>query len=316
MKSLFLATTDFTNNGGFINVFSENTSDTYSYSWGVCSDGTGWCITRNDSVTYTVARQSVLHAEQGASIGVQNNPKMLLRPMTVVNQHELLDVYNFSDEFFISLSPEYYNAKDFHNLGMRLNSGAKIGGRLSVGLAAYAVKADFKNDVSDFRSDVYGGNLRFNYELTEILFLRGVGGFSISNIDCSDVITGNDVTDNPSAYSMYGGLDVGTIFKFDSGLYVSPFVGYDASSDKIVDIKQNDSFLRAGSDIGFKYFMDGVSYDYILRAGLNTHGKFDAMVGIGIGSVSDKIDGSVSFGVIDTDFGLSGKVAANVKFAF
>ena len=62
--------------------------------------------------------------------------------------------------------------------------------------------------------------------------------------------------------------------------------------------------------------MDGVTYSYILRAGLDTHGYFDASVGINAYTVSDKIGGGVLLGLVDTDFGLSGKVSANIKFVF
>lgn len=308
--------TNFTNTGGFINVFSENSSDTHVYDYGVCPDGIGWCVIRTDSETYTVARESALYAERVASIGVQNNSKILLQPVVVINQHELLDYYEFSDEFFISIAPEYYKAKNFQNVGMRLNSGTKIGGRLSVGINAYAIKTNFKNDVSDFKSDVYGGNLRFNYAVDDVLFLRGIGGISFSNIDCDNIKKGNSVVNNPTASGIYGGLDFGARFNFESGLYLSPFVGYDIRSEHVVDVNQHESFVHFGNDVGFKYFMDGVSYDYVLRVGINSQGYLDAGAGIGIWTVSDKIGGSVSFGILDTDFGWSGKVSANVKFAF
>ena len=236
--------------------------------------------------------------------------------MVVINQHELLDYYEFSDEFFISIAPEYYKAKNFQNVGMRLNSGTKIGGRLSVGINAYAIKTNFKNDVSDFKSDVYGGNLRFNYAVDDVLFLRGIGGISFSNIDCDNIKKGNSVVNNPTASGIYGGLDFGARFNFESGLYLSPFVGYDIRSEHVVDVNQHESFVHFGNDVGFKYFMDGVSYDYVLRVGINSQGYLDAGAGIGIWTVSDKIGGSVSFGILDTDFGWSGKVSVNVKFAF
>ena len=307
---------NFTTSAGFINVFPENTSDTYAYHLVVCPDGMGWCVMRTSSETYIAAQQSALYAEQVVSVGVQNNPDILLQPMITINQYELLGYYNFSDESFISIAPEYYNSKDFQNVGIHLNSGTKIGGSLYIGLSAYAIKTDFKNDVSDFKSDVYGGNLRFNYDLNELLFVRGIGGISFSSIDCDGVVKGNTTVNNPNAYGIYGGLDFGAKFNIESGLYLSPFVGYDMRSEHIVDIYQHDSFVHFGNDIGFRYFMDGVSYDYILRTGINSHGYLDATVGISIGSVSDKIGGTLSFGVLDTDFGWSGKISADIKFVF
>jgi hypothetical protein len=300
---------------GVIYIDEEHTSSTYSYSWTDCATGKK-CIKRTYSDSYLLARQSQNYEARLQSNGVANNPNMLLRPMNVITKHELFNVYDFSDEFFVSLSPEYYNAKHFQNVGIRMNFGTKIGGRLSIGAVAYAMRSDFKNDVSDFKSNVYGGNLRFNYDIDEVMFLRGVGGLNFATIDCDNVVKENGVVSNPDAFGLYGGIDFGAKFNFESGLFLSPFIGVGTTQEYVVDVKEKDSFIRAGGDVGYKYFMDGVTYSYILRAGLDTHGYFDASVGINAYTVSDKIGGGVLLGLVDTDFGLSGKVSANIKFVF
>ncbi len=286
------------------------------YEIGACSNGIGTCIKRRYSNSHIAEQQAEQRAIQIARIGARNNPKILLRPMMLINQYELSGIYNFSDEFYISVSPEYYSVKDFQNAGIRINSGTKFGGRLYVGASVYLDKSNFQNDVSDFKSDIYGGNLRFRYDIDDVLFLRGVGGISFASIECDNVINGDSVINNPNAFGVYGGMDFGAMFNFESGIYVSPFVGYDVLSGSVVGIRDNNSFAHFGTDVGFKYFMDGVSYGYMLRGGINSDGFFDASVGIDIGSVSDKIGGGVSIGVLDTDYGLSGKLSANVRFAF
>ncbi len=309
--------TNFTTNaGGFINLQDETNSTVYVYNWGVCSSGIGMCIVRSTSDTYATGQRTAQYEQQVMSIGVQNNPKMLLQPMIALHQHGLVRIHDFSDDLFISVSPEYYNAKHFQNAGLRLNSGTKLTGKLYVDVSAYVTKADFHNSVSNFDSGIYGGNIRFKYDIDEALFLRGIGGISYSKIHCDNVKNGNDVTNNPDSFGFYAGLDFGTKFNFESGLFLSPFVGYMAQSEKVVDVHQKDSALRIGSDIGFKYFMDGMTYSYILRAGIDSHAYFDGSIGIGIWTVADKIGGSVSFGILDSDFGLSGKVSADIKIAF
>lgn len=295
----------------------DGLNSVYTYRVEPCSDGSGRkCIKRYTSTEYNAMQQNEWRETQIALRGAQNNPKVLLQPMTVVNQHELLGAYEFADEVFMSVSPEYYNAKDFHNVGLRLNSGTKIGGRLSIGVGMYATRAAFQNDVSDFKSDVYGGNLRLNYDFDEMFFLRGVMGASFSSINCDGVKNGSGVVSNPNAIGLYAGADFGAKFNFESGLYLSPFVGVATLSSSVVDVHESDSFLRVGNDIGFKYFMDGVTYGYMLRVGVNSYGRFDASVGIGAWTIADKIGGSVSVGFIDTDFGMSGKFSANIRFAF
>ncbi len=308
--------TSITNTSGVINVFEETDSGMYVYNWATCSGGTGICVIRSYSDSYNAAISASQHEQQVRAVGVQNNPKMLLRPMTTIHQHELLGLYEFSDDLSVSVAPEYYAAKNFHNLGLKLNSGTKIGGRLSVAFGAYVSKADFHNDVSEFESDVYGGNLRFYYNIDEMLFLRGVGGVSYASIDCDGIKNGDGVKNNPGAYGFYAGMDFGTKINFESGLFISPFIGYATQYEKVVDANQKDSFVHVGGDVGFKYFMDGVTYSYMLRAGINTQGYFDGSAGVGIWTVSDKIGGSISLGLLNTDFGWSGKVAADIKFAF
>ena len=302
--------------GSFVYEYDTENGN-YRYDIGYCNDGSGRrCIKRFTSNEYLNMQRTAFYNNQVATRGVQNNPKMLLQPMIVINQHELIGAYEFSDDVFMSVAPEYYNSKNFQNAGLRLNSGTSVGGRVRVGVGMYAARAQFQNDVSDFKSNIYGGNIRLKYDLDEIFFLRGVGGVSFASIDCDDVKSGAGVVSNPNAIGLYGGADFGAKFNFESGLYLSPFVGVATLSQSVVDIHVRDSFGHFGNDVGFKYFMDGVTYSYILRTGINSHGYLDASIGIGAWTIADKIGGSVSVGFVDTDFGWSGKFSANVKFSF
>lgn len=295
-------------------VVEENPSSIYDYQWYEC-DGY-LCLRQVNSNAYNQSRQEEQHRIMVATQGVQNNPQMLLQPMSVIHQEELTMMYDFSDEFFMSVAPEYYFSKNFNGLGLKLNSGVGVLGKLSVGFSAYAYRSDFENSVSGFKSNIYGGNVRLNYNLDEQLFLRGVGGASFASIDCDSVVVGDEFTNNPNAFGVYGGMDFGAKFNFESGMFLSPFIGVNFVRESVVDVNQSDLFLRVGNDIGFKYFMDGVSYNYFLRTGVNSDGYLDADLGIGVWTVSDKIGGSVSVGVMDTDFGWSGKISGNIRFAF
>ena len=141
-------------------------------------------------------------------------------------------------------------------------------------------------------------------------------GVSFASIDCDSVVDGDGFTNNPNTFGVYAGADFGAKFNFESGLILSPFVGVNAVQESVVDVKQSDWFLRVGNDVGFKYFMDGVSYNYFLRTGINSNGYLDASVGIGMWTVADKIGGGVSVGAMDTEFGWTAKISGNVRFAF
>ncbi len=300
-----------------VTIEGSSPSNTYSYDWVDCVGESGKCLRRVYSQQYTQAQAAAQEQIRIATTGVQNNPRMLLRPMSMINQTELAAMYNFSDELFLSVAPEYYTGRDFSGLGLKLNSGMGVVGNLSVGVSGYAYRGDFENSVSGFKSDIYGGNVRLHYAFDEMLFLRGVGGFSFANIRCDDVVDSNGgVVDNPHAFGVYAGADFGAKFNFESGLVLSPFVGVGMTNETVIDENQNDLFLRVGNDVVFKYFMDGVSYDYFLRTGINSNGYLDASVGIGIWTVADKIGGAVSIGALDTEFGWTAKVSGNIRFAF
>ncbi len=301
----------------FMTYDDDGTNSIYVYRIGVCADDSGHrCIKRYTANEYVNMQREAFHNNQVVLNGVQNNPGMLLQPMSVISHHELLGAYEFNDDVFMSISPAYYNSKNFQNAGLRLNSGTRVGGRLNIGVGMYAVRADFQNEVSDFKSNIYGGNIRLKYDFDEILFLRGVGGLSFASIDCDGVKSNNGTVSNPNAFGLYGGADFGAKFNFESGIYLSPFVGIATLSQSVVDVKVVDSFLHIGNDVGFKYFMDGVTYGYMLRTGINSYGYLDLGVGIGAWTIADKIGGSVSIGFVDTDFGWSGKFSADVKFSF
>lgn len=286
------------------------------YKWENCASGTGKCLKRVWSNAHNQAVAQEHNEQMVVAYGAQNNPKILLRPMNIINQSELISYYDFSDELFVSVMPEYYTNSDFNSYGLRLNSGMAVIGNLSVGIGAYAFRGNFKNSFSDFESDVYGGNLRANYVFDNLMFVRGIAGVSMANIKCDGVIDGNNLVNNPRAFGVYAGLDVGAKFDFESGMFLSPFVGMGVINETVVDVNQNDLFLRVGNDFGFKYFMDGVSYNYILRVGVNSNGYLDANVGAGMWTVSDKIGGDVSIGVMDSEFGWSAKISGNLRFAF
>ncbi|MFQ6760580.1 MAG: autotransporter domain-containing protein [Alphaproteobacteria bacterium] len=303
-------------NGTIEIIEGDSPSSTYSYEWVSCAGGDGMCLKRVYSQRYTQARAAEQEQIRIVTMGVQNNPRMLLRPMSMINNTELVSMYDFSDELFLSIAPEYYTGPDFGGLGLRLNSGMGVMGKLSVGVSGYVYRGDFENSVSGFKSDIYGGNVRLHYTFDENLFLRGVGGFSFANIKCDDVVDGGGVVSNPHAFGVYGGADFGAKFNFESGLMLSPFVGVGVTDETIVDVTQNDFFVRVGNDVGFKYFMDGVSYNYFLRTGINSNGYLDASIGIGVWTVADKIGGGVSVGAMDTESGWTAKVSGNIRFAF
>jgi hypothetical protein len=301
---------------GEIQVVEENPSSDYFYYIETCAGGGAVCVKRRYSDEYLENLQNDLRNMRIASAGVQNNSRMLLRPMGLIHRYELIDAYDWDDEFFISVEPLYLTTNDFQNMGLRFKAGTKIGGRLRAGMVAYAMHSDFDNDVSDFKSETYGANLRARYDLTDVLFLRGIGGFSFSTIKCPGALNGTTRVDNPNATGFYAGTDIGAKFNFDSGVYWSPFAGIGFDTSHVVDVDETDSFLRAGTDVGYDYFMDGVKYSYALRLGMNSHGLFDANLAFNAWTVADKIGGGVSVGVMDTDFGLAGVFTANVRFAF
>ena len=301
---------------GEIQVVEENPSSDYFYYIETCAGGGAVCVKRRYSDEYLENLQKRLRELRRAVAGVQNNPRMLLRPMGLIHRYELVDAYDWDDEFFISVEPLYLTTKNLQNMGLRFKAGTKIGGRLRAGMIAYAMHSDFDNDVSDFKSETYGANLRARYDLTDVLFLRGIGGFSFSTIKCPGVLNGGARVDNPNATGFYAGTDIGAKFNFDSGVYWSPFAGIGFNTSRVVDVDETDSFLRAGTDVGYDYFMDGVKYSYALRLGMDSHGLFDANLAFNAWTVADKIGGGVSVGVMDTDFGLAGIFTANVRFAF
>ena len=301
---------------GEIQVVEENPSSDYFYYIETCAGGGAVCVKRRYSDEYLENLQKRLRELRRAVAGVQNNPRMLLRPMGLIHRYELVDAYDWDDEFFISVEPLYLTTKNLQNMGLRFKAGTKIGGRLRAGMVAYAMHSDFDNDVSDFKSETYGANLRARYDLTDVLFLRGIGGFSFSTIKCPGVLNGGARVDNPNATGFYAGTDIGAKFNFDSGVYWSPFAGIGFNTSRVVDVDETDSFLRAGTDVGYDYFMDGVKYSYALRLGMDSHGLFDANLAFNAWTVADKIGGGVSVGVMDTDFGLAGIFTANVRFAF
>lgn len=301
---------------GEIQVVEENPSSDYFYYIETCAGGGAVCVKRRYSDEYLENLQKRLRELRRAVAGVQNNPRMLLRPMGLIHRYELVDAYDWDDEFFISVEPLYLTTKNLQNMGLRFKAGTKIGGRLRAGMVAYAMHSDFDNDVSDFKSETYGANLRARYDLTDVLFLRGIGGFSFSTIKCPGVLNGGARVDNPNATGFYAGTDFGAKFNFDSGLYLSPFAGIGFDASHVVDVDETDSFLRAGTDVGYDYFMDGVKYSYALRLGMDSHGLFDANLAFNVWTVADKIGGGVSVGVMDTDFGLAGIFITNVRFAF
>lgn len=243
------------------------------------------------------------------------HPILFMRSVREINTANMLDVVHHKSGISLDLTPMYMFSSKTSSVGAKLGADFEVLNNLFINVSGYGYSMKCEDDINNYQNALYGGNVRIDY-FSDIVFVRSVLGANISMFDVGPVLNGVDTVNNPNGSSFYGYADFGKRFDINNELSLSPFVGFGGDKLSILDETENNSFGRAGLDVGYKFDLDGLHQEYTLRAAVNTDGHFDASLNFDVWSNVDSVGAELSVGMMQTELGTSGKISGQFKFAF
>lgn len=251
------------------------------------------------------------------SKSVRLNPIKLMDTVRILGAFESGFASDAADGFNVGgLSPILIGSENFYTYGIRLGSGGRVGGDLSVAIGAYAAMTDYMDGINEYSAEIYGANLRAVYHLDEVYFVHGIVGATVAEFDLGPVLDGNEIVRNPNGTDIYGAVDFAGRVKIGDGFSVSPFAGVTADRVGIVGIDDFEIDGRAGLNAEYSFEVIGLRYDYAASLTVSTNGDLRGAIRVGIWSVTDAAGADVGIDIIRSDDGVSYKASVGGKFSF
>ena len=245
---------------------------------------------------------------------IRLNPINLMDSVVVFNSFVINDFSKNLDGFVIT--PLFVYSDDFYISGVTVDAAYRIADKLTIGATGYAAESEFVNDMDEYNSVLYGGNVRIEY-IDKLLLARMMFGMTQSDFDIGAVFDGISTVVDPSGSSLYSVADFGFNFNVGDNFRISPFVRAGFDSIKIIGCSDKNVFTGIGTDISLNAGIYDIEYKYGLNFSAYTNGTVNAAFRIGVISIADKAGGNIDVGLVLNEFGeYSYKVSAGVNFKF
>lgn len=244
---------------------------------------------------------------------VQNSGRLspinLMKPIRMLNDFETL---NFNPD--VGIGADYLFADEFYVTGLNLTLGTGTD-NFNFGFRMYLDYIMATDSFDEFSASVLGMTAYGDYRMHDIV-VRGALGANMSVFDMDNVFDGNGASDNPYGFSCYGAMDVGYLFDADNNIYLMPYVGVATEYMKILNDNDSALTMRGGLDIGYRFSVLGILYDYSAYANMDMDGDVVAGVRVGFMSDIDMIGGHGEIGFVDNEIGRGYKITAGIDFKF
>lgn len=188
-------------------------------------------------------------------------------------------------------------------------------GDLKTSVSAYIGSFDHDDDLNEFSGNFYGGNLRAFYN-DESVWIDVTLGLTYADYKTGVIFDGKSTTTNPDGISVYGVSDIGVKFDINDEYYVSPFLGVLGEYDRVLNDSEMDYAGRAGMVAGFNSEIMGIKNDYQLFAIVQSDDVQSIGAKLNFLSVVDRAGGSVSYALVNNDYGINHKFAIDLTFMF
>lgn len=261
------------------------------------------------------AAETVAELESIMSRAARINPINLMRPVDVVNMAMMSNVNFNAKEPTASASIVSIQAADMDAYGITGGLHGKMEDTVAVSLNAYAVLANYGDDINDFSAVILGANIAADYDF-KIAFIRALAGLSASKFVSGPVFDGTGATMNPTGIAFYGFADIGHRLNIGDSFFFSPFAGLGFNGDKILHQSGTDTFMRIGADSGFEISDEDMRYSYGVRAFATSAGDVSANLYVGAWLTEDAAGGEVSVGLINHDDICGISISVNGRMAF
>lgn len=245
---------------------------------------------------------------------VRLNPARMMRPVRVLNDFELI---NYSmDINNVVFRPSVIFTDDFLSYGININTNVRIGKNSLIGLSFSGSEIKYSDDINNFKSYVYGGNVHMHH-FHDSLFFRVLGGVKIAMFDSGPVLHDDEITENPRGFLGYGITDIGIKFLLSDSVGISPFVRAGAEYTTMLDTYDIEPIASVGADVAFIVSGATIDYNYAVRFISEFNGAFGMTLRMNAQSVADNAGITVDTGLVyspDFGYGLSVRLGGGFSF--
>ena len=185
-----------------------------------------------------------------------------------------------------------------------------------IGLSFSGSEIKYSDDINDFKSYVYGGNVHMHH-FHDSLFFRVLGGVKIAMFDSGPVLHDDEITENPRGFLGYGITDVGIKFLLSDSVGISPFVRAGAEYTTMLDTYDIEPIASVGADVAFIVSGATIDYNYAVRFISEFNGAFGMTLRMNAQSVADNAGITVDTGLVyspDFGYGLSVRLGGGFSF--
>lgn len=244
---------------------------------------------------------------------VRINPIKLMDSVRTYNLFEIANIT--SNQYMLGAAPVMVYSDNMAIYGIDINSRYDINKDISAAISLYGAKINYSDDINNYNSVVYGGNVHIQY-VDDLLFARAAVGATFANFDISSVFNGNNAVNNPSGFSLYAVADIGTRINITDDMFIAPFVRFGADYASVLKWDDADLIASGGAEFLFNVDDCDLQYDYGVRASIDASGMVDAGVCVNIWSDADMAGATLNAGIIYNDFGLSYLLKVGAGFSF
>lgn len=268
-------------------------------------------VAKVDSATDMEQVNHVLHKS------MRLNPRRMMAPVHSF-MHHMYNTVSFpasNSRNDVSMRPFAIFANNMNAYGLNTDVGVSISDRLSAGLIATSAILNFSDTIDDMSANIYGAGLFAAYATNKLSANARIGKNYVA-FDSPDILLNGKTVSHMNAAVSYAGVDGGPKFNITDKFLFNPSIGmyteyYDADTGK-------EQIIAATAGAVLDYRQEGVdvSYDYKVKLSCDTKSIFNTALGVEIFSAADDMGGSVMFGILKDDYGVSYSLSVALKIVF
>ena len=253
-------------------------------------------------------------SQNNTGLSYRFNPSILMRPIRVINNFDLVDSLFTNSDSGVGIKPFYIMSDDTNSAGTKLYFNNKYHD-VYYSVSLHLNSFNYKNEFNDFSGIVYGADANIK-KYIDTFWIKGLVGGSIISFKTDSIFVDGATKNNPTGYYVYGGIDGGYDYKFDENIIVTPLIGVTFEQFGVTNFSDNDLNIRVGGNAKYKFDVDGIKYEYSLSGVVNTNCDLIGMAKIGFMSVADKVGINLGFDAIKSKDYTAYKISINGKLIF
>ncbi len=242
------------------------------------------------------------------------NHDILLRPLRVINNFSLMDNVHNKYDLGAGIKPTYTVSDKISGIGTLLYLNNRYNDfYYNLGISLNYFK--YHDDINEFSGMMYGFDIGAKQYFNN-LWINGSVGLNLTKFDANYIMSGNKIENNPYGISWHLGTDIGYDFNITNGFVINPFVGMLYQNYHVVDVSDNDFYVRAGMDARYSFAVDGIKYEYGITGAVNSNLDFLTSLKFGFWSITDMAGATVNIGMLHDDTDYHYQLSVDAKMVF